>query len=196
MNDLDAKQIVDTIGLTPAESLYLRMVAKFETDYGDGWGKGLSTAGQGSNNWGAITVSCDSGSPMFEHEDSRYEGNSVIVYSTCFKAYPTPLDGANDLARVLLKQNVKNALAKGDIRGAVVAQYQNHYFMGISNAPGQKERDKENIDTYYNALQARKEKILANTGEKNPFKSSGKSSWMVLSAFGAAAGLGMLLLRR
>ena len=45
-----------------------------------------------------------------------------------FKKYAAPQDGAADVAKVLLKANVRAAIAQGDLHGAVYAQHSNGYF--------------------------------------------------------------------
>lgn len=123
MNDLTAKTIVNALGLTDAESFYLRMVAKSESGYGSGW----RPPGTGSNNWGAITAGPNWTGPTFEYFDRRADGTPYVAK---FRVYPTAYEGAKDLARVLLKSNVRAALAQGDFYGAVRAQIDENKYTG------------------------------------------------------------------
>ncbi len=162
MNDQTAKALVDTLGLTPAESLYLRAVAKHETGYGDGWAAG---AGAGSNNMGAIiTTSPDALS--FKHEDSKFDPaeGKVVPYITWFAGYATPRAGFLALRDVLLKSNVKAALALADLEGAVAAQYMNGYFAGLHShvtASG----NTANVADYLGFISSALSSIYAHTAE-------------------------------
>jgi len=137
--DSDALHTVQQLpGLTPGEQQYLLAVARGEGFYGLGWGNppqpgliadqthalGLTgTEGAGSNNWGAVQGVGSNGS--FPHLDHSADGSP---YKGIFKRYLTPVEGAADVAKVLLKSNVRAAIAKGDLRGAVYAQHDNRYF--------------------------------------------------------------------
>jgi hypothetical protein len=154
--DSDAFKTVQQLGLRPAEEQYLMPVARGEGFFGLGWGSpsaqtiALSAqfgidpkAGVGSNNWGAIQGTGSAGS--FPHvdfgwmipdesgkpTDKHWKGTGPRVwgpYIGHYKKYATPAEGAADMARVLLKDNVRAALALGDMRAAVFAQHANHYF--------------------------------------------------------------------
>jgi peptidoglycan hydrolase-like protein with peptidoglycan-binding domain len=138
--DSDAfKAVQQLIGLTPAEEQYLLTVSRGEGFYGHGWNNppapgskietqthalGLSgTEGAGSNNWGAVQGSGSAGS--FPHLDHHKNGEP---YKGIFKRYLTSVEGASDVAKVLLKPNVKAAIAARDLQGAVNAQHSNGYF--------------------------------------------------------------------
>ncbi len=154
--DSEAFKTVQQLGLRPAEEQYLMPVARGEGFFGLGWGSpsaqtvALSAqfgidpkAGVGSNNWGAIQGSASAGS--FPHIDfgfmipdaegkptsNHWKGVGPKVwgpYVGHYKKYSSAAEGAADMARVLLKDNVKAALANGDMRAAVYAQHANHYF--------------------------------------------------------------------
>ncbi len=135
--DSEGYKIVQSLpNLTQAEQQYLLTVARGEGFYGLGWGNpspktiadsesfGIDPkAGVGSNNWGAVQGSGNAGS--FPHVDYHANGQK---YLGTFKKYSLPQDGASDVARILLKSNVREALSKGDMHGAVLAQHDNHYF--------------------------------------------------------------------
>lgn len=126
-------------GLTPGEQQYLLAVARGEGRFGLGWDSvpapntlfasqtaalGLvGNEGSGSNNWGAVQGTGSAGN--FPHLDHDSHGKP---YKGIFKRYTTSQEGAVDMARILLKPNVKDAIAKGDMRGAVYAQHANGYF--------------------------------------------------------------------
>jgi hypothetical protein len=135
--DQDAFKAAQQIpGLTPEEEQYLVTVARGEGFYGLGWGNpsaktiadsaafGLTgKEGAGSNNWGAVQGSGNGGS--FPHVDFHSDGTP---YKGTFRVYKTNADGATDMARILLKPNVRLALSMGDLHGAVLAQHDNGYF--------------------------------------------------------------------
>ena len=86
-------------GLEPtlAEIQAIQAVGRFEGSYG------LATrpaAWVGSHNWGA--VQCGHGAPCgdhcFETQDSHADGT---VYRWCYKRYPSAVDGAADVVRLL-----------------------------------------------------------------------------------------------
>ena len=127
--DSDAFKAVQQIpGLTPEEQQYLLTVARGEGFYGLGWGNpGENTvllseqlgidpvAGVGSNNWGGIQGVGNAGS--FPHIDHHADGTP---YVGTFRKYKTSADGAADMARILLKPNIKAALLSGFYTGAVM----------------------------------------------------------------------------
>lgn len=168
MKHLEAKAIVDSLGLTAAESLYLRMVGNSEGGYGEGWYPSQDTItlsqahgltgfeGLGSNNWGAEIGTGDAGS--FRHVDRDADGK---VYVASFRKWSTPAAGARSLAATLLKPNVKAALAKGDLNAAVAAQIEVNHYTG--NPPATPK------SVYLARLKNSLQSILSATGEPNPF---------------------------
>lgn len=105
--------------LSEAERQYALTVARGEGFYGRGW-KGDGT---GSNNWGAVQGVGSAGS--FQTTDHHADGSA---YVGTFKRYNSPEEGFADMARILLKDNVKGALKKGSLKDAVFAQHSNRYF--------------------------------------------------------------------
>lgn len=160
LTHVEAKEIVDRAlpDLTPAESLAVRCVAVLETNYGAGWKRPGSTD---SLNWGAITGTYDG--QYFEHEDSRNDGGTVVKYTTKFKKYPSHEAAAVDLARVMLKPNVRAACASGDFAKISVAMRENRYYLGVaSTMQGQ-------IAAHQKRMAECKAAILKATGEPDPF---------------------------
>lgn len=142
------------------ERQYVLAVARGEGFYGKGW----TGVGVGSNNWGAVQGQGNAGS--FQHLDHHADGSP---YTTAFKRYKTPADGFNDMAAILLKPNVKAALAKGNLHDAVFAQHSNGYF---ELAP----------DKYLAAV------------EKNYAQLTANLSWkQLLAAAGVAVGAGVVV---
>jgi hypothetical protein len=90
---------------SPAELQIVMAVSSLESGYGKGWGKGQSTAGQGSHNWGAIQTA-NKKDPQFQHRDSSAQGS----YVTGFKAYPDDVAGAADVVRYLFKSGRKQRI--------------------------------------------------------------------------------------
>ena len=173
MDHATAKTIVDSLELdgarlTPAESLFVRAVCQHETQYGQGW-KG---AGEASNNWGAVTspgagvgVNVDCGPSSFPHKDSRFDDaeKRVVEYVTCFRRYDSPDLGAHDAARLILRSNVRQAVASGDLTGAVRGMRENRYFLGTSPSA------EESVRVYRSSLQRALAAIVGATGEPVPF---------------------------
>lgn len=85
-----------------AERQIVMAVSSLESGYGRGWGKGQSTSGEGSHNWGAVQTYSKT-TPTFTHGDSSAEGK----YNTRFKAYPDDISGAADVVRLLFKGSRK-----------------------------------------------------------------------------------------
>lgn len=89
-----------------------------------------------SNNWGAITApgfnketgKCPPGT--FVHGDSSFEAGE---YKTCFRLYPTSLDGAKGLLFELYERRpaVFQAAVEGDIRGVAEEMYASGYYTGV-----------------------------------------------------------------
>lgn len=171
ITDSDAKAILDELsgelGLSPEESLAVRLVGKHETKYGQAWkGEGVD-----SNNWGADTTSSQDPGDSFGHGDSRYdpETGKVVQYQTRFAKYETPKDGARGLARVLLfqgsslkkprRENVAAALANRSILQLATAMRQNRYYLGVKPFAGA-------VEDYRQALERAYRDIAQDTGEK------------------------------
>ncbi len=167
-NDIHVKvkKAADSIGLTPNQSLFLRADSWHETNYGLGWGNTPPpNGGAGSFNMGANTTGGGQTGPHdFEHKDSRNDNGQLITYSTWFKGYPTLEDGLKGHAAILLKQNVKDALAKGDFQGAVKAMYANHYYLGI-HPRNTDEGNAANVTDYWAAISRALTTIKQHTGD-------------------------------
>jgi hypothetical protein len=202
MNHTEAQGIVDALGVTPAESLFLRGVAWHETNYGTGWRKG---AGAGSFNMGAITTTHPD-SLSFEHKDSLFDSKlgHVREYVTWFAGYPSASAGFGALRRIVLKPNVVAALADNDFRAAVQGMYNNSYFMGLHSHKTD-EGNAQNVDDYYGAVQRAVQLIGNETGESEPVPLEGSEgkSWdqkatgggLLLVGVAAAAGLAWMLMK-
>jgi hypothetical protein len=122
--DLNAYKVAKRAGAgkyTEAEIQYTLAVARGEGYYGLGWKAGQ---GAGSHNWGAVQGQGPAGS--FMHLDHHADGTP---YHSPFKAYNSDEEGFLDMARILLKPNVRNILnGTGSLRDAVYAQHSNRYF--------------------------------------------------------------------
>lgn len=155
MNHKTAQSIVDSHGLSPTESLFVRAVAFHETGYGN-W----KTAGAGSHNMGAITTA-NPDELSFKHVDSRWDPKQgkLVEYTTWFKGYVDDDAGFRDTERHVLKANVKEALANNDVTAAVEGMYDNSYFKGVHP-------DREsNLEDYQNAVSRALSAITGATGE-------------------------------
>lgn len=161
-----AKEIVDSLGYTPIQSLFLRAVAWHETNYGGGWKVG---EGAGSNNMGAITTTHPD-ALSFKHEDSRFDDavGHVVEYTTWFAGDPTPATGFARLGTLLLKfPETRDALELNDILGGVTGMYDQHYFLGL-HTHANRNGDRLNIEDYYAAVAKAIETIGHETGEQQP----------------------------
>lgn len=157
--------------LSEAERQYALAVARGEGFYGKGW----TGAGVGSNNWGAVQGTGDAGS--FQHLDHHADGTP---YTTAFKRYSTPEKGFADMAAILLKPNVKAALAKGNLHDAVFSQHANRYF---ELAP----------EKYLEAVQRNYAQLTANMGWKELLSLAGAGvAGVVIGAVVMALGLGAI----
>lgn len=147
----EAYEVVKQLpGLTEPDRQYLVTVARGEGFFGRGWATpskatievskrfGLTGfEGTGSRNWGAEQGSGDAGS--FPHIDygwrtpdgKPWKGTGPKVwgpYVGQYAKYTTDLTSAARFARILLKSNVREALQRGSLRDAVMAQHSNGYF--------------------------------------------------------------------
>lgn len=124
---------------------YILTVARGEGQFGHGWEHpskktieesakfGLTGyEGKGSNNWGATQGSGSAG--YFMHVDHHADGTAYVEK---YKKHKTPEEGFLDVARIVLgggkrgatgAQIIKDAIAKGNLRDAVMAQHANGYF--------------------------------------------------------------------
>lgn len=161
-----SKVLVDALpGMTPAKSLFCRLVAWHETNYGAGWKPGQ---GAGSNNMGAITT-LHPDQYSFKHVDSKFsdKAGKVVEYTTWFAGDPTPALGFKRLVDTICKQEVLDALACNDFLGATTGMYDQQYFLGLhthANPNG----DRLNIEDYYAALMKALATIGHETGETQP----------------------------
>ena len=148
-SDVEALQIINSTplgqNLSQTEKHYVAIVARHETFYGKGW----KNEGIGSNNWGAVQTRNSDPNQSFKHIDHHADGSQ---YTAFFKKYPDNTSGANDLIRILLKPNVKAALAAGNGDDAVASQRANGYF----EAP---------LALYHQALRRNYEEFLKKTNE-------------------------------
>ena len=128
MNDAAAYGLAKPLLLgscSEAELHYLLTVSRLESGHGGAWKEGK---GKGSNNMGAIQVTptmVAAGVPFFETVDTHEDGKPYVGR---FRVYASPHAGFIDLARVLLRPNVRAAIAAGDGNAAVAAQRSNGYF--------------------------------------------------------------------
>ena len=166
---------------TPAERQIVMAVSSLESGYGRGWGKGKSTGGQGSHNWGAVQTRSKT-APGFTHGDSSAEGK----YTVRFKAYPNDVAGAADVVSLLFKGTRKQhepvperkqramgkpidgpgrgeliaaAAQQGDTLAFSKAMWYTTYYEGI--APEFTKR----IQDHAKAIQSKVDRIAASLGE-------------------------------
>jgi len=156
--------------LTEPEIQYSIAVSRGETFHGRGW-KG---DGVGSHNWGAVQGTGPAGS--FSNKDHHADGTA---YTGKFKRYQSDEQGFLDMARILLKPNVREALARGSLRDAVFAQHSNRYF---ELAP----------EKYLQAVLRNYAALTTNTGWQPLLSENGGSAVATVAKGGAALGLAVL----
>jgi hypothetical protein len=124
----------------------LQAIGWLETNYGMGWTEAIPGAAE-SNDWGAITAGAEWTGATFEHRDSypnpskdpeavKKEPN--IWYTTKFRAYPTPQDGATDLVNIVYLTRMRavlDAAKRGDTLGFSTALYNTGYYKGFGATP-------------------------------------------------------------
>lgn len=160
------KAIVDALpGVSAVESLFVRAVALHETSYGTGW---RTPEGKRSNNMGAITTRHPD-ALSFEYKDSLFDAKlgRIREYVTWFAGWPTPEAGLAALAKRVLTPSVRAALAFHDFLGAVSADYDSGYFMGLHQHDGA-QGDVADIEDYWRALVKSVTRIGQETGEVVP----------------------------
>lgn len=122
---------------TQGEVKALAGVAWLESNYGAGW---AGSAGEGSNNMGAVTAGSSWSGDTFLHTDTKPDENGVSVeYVTRFRKYPTPADGWSDLATQVFAANgretVRRAARSDDWSGVSAALFSTGYYAGIGATP-------------------------------------------------------------
>lgn len=164
LSNLDAMRLVETEAplLTPAESQFVRIIARHETSYARGWKDNSHIEGAvgdptTSHNMGAITTRSE---PFFTYLDGL-----AVKEARKFKVYASDGDGIRDLARELFirRPGIKQALSKGDGTSAVTVMKETKYF----EAP---------LDSYINAAKRNYESILKSTGEPRLLRFDATSS--------------------
>jgi basic membrane lipoprotein Med (substrate-binding protein (PBP1-ABC) superfamily) len=140
MNHLEAKVLVDSLVPESAQlSALVRVVGSLESNYGQA--SYLTPDGpiRKTNNWGAITGTYNGA--YFLGVDSKWskEKGAVEGYTTKFRLYPTPSDGAADLAALLSSRYSKAVAAVPD--WPEVAHELYGYYLGIRSTREANERD-------------------------------------------------------
>lgn len=202
LSDREAKAVVDSfaneLGLSPGESLVVRMVAKHETQYGAGWdaknNPPREERGAGSFNWGANTTTSSAPGTFFVHGDSRFDEKTgkVIPYETKFAKYQSHAQGARGLALVLLfnqsdarrgrRGNMVDAIASRSIAQVATAMRMNRYFLGVKPFA-------EAVEDYRRGLEKRYREIQSATGEDwFDFPKAAGSSPSAAAAAGPSSG--------
>jgi hypothetical protein len=161
---------------------------------------GLMEGGYGANfhnNWGAITAtpnpdgSCPAGT--FQHGDSSFE---LGEYQTCFRAYETSLEGAEDFLNELYVRRpaVYDAAQAGDIRGVAQEMYATNYYLGT--APADKKDDNgdyTNVNNYISFIGKGVEDIADLYTPEHVSTNTGIGVALALSA---AAVIGVVMVTR
>lgn len=177
---LEAKQIADAVpGITPAGSFLTRLIGYAESGYGDWFHND-------ANNWGSVTAGPNWTGESFPHEDSRYDEatGKVVPYTTTFRAFRTPAEGAANLWNFLRGSHRPTVAAaeRGDWGSVAREMRETKYYIGT------KPKD-EAIADYDKALRSAARKITAATGEVNPFGQLSRSTGLALGSILALTGV-------
>lgn len=154
---------------TRPEAQFVHAVAELETSCGDGW---ANPEHDKANNFGAIQAGDGWKGATFGHKDSspKSDGSSEW-YDGKFRAYPTPIEGASDLVRVVYQAKplgndrgtmVLPAAQRGDSLGVSLGLYQSRYYEGFGRSP------EERVAHHHLALTKALERIALDLGEPLP----------------------------
>lgn len=168
----------------PSDEKAIRLVlavAGLESGYGVGFGTGV-------NNWGAIQ--CSHGPPCgdscIQWGDTHADGSG---YTWCYRRYPTPQDGAADLARLLIKKAGLDVMRAGEPYALARKMYEGKYFEGRDPTPATPltAEDKEAIVRKYgDGLAARLGDINDVLGAPSTPPDGGVSGWPIIVIAGVA----------
>jgi len=145
---------------TTSEAQAEQGVSWIETRDGTAW----KTAGQGSNNMGAIQSSrppCDLGT-SFQYVDTHPNPDgSSTPYTICFAKYPTPQAGFDALAReVYVKRpSVLAAASSGNLYNVSAALHATRYYEGFGKTIA------DRIENHYQAMRSAVLAIAGALGE-------------------------------
>ena len=147
---------------------------------------------EAKNNWGAITRapnsdgSCPADSVL--HGDSSFEQGDYYV--TCFRTWPTSLDGAKGFLEELYvkRPNTHAAAQSGDIRGVARDMYETNYYLGTA-PPDKRDSngDFTNVNNYIDFIGRGVDQI-------SPLYPSGSTPSNTGRNIAIAAGIGAVLI--
>jgi|WetSurMetagenome_2_1015567.scaffolds.fasta_scaffold25513_5 hypothetical protein len=125
---------------TQGEIKALAGVAWLETNYGAGW---AGSAGENSNNMGAVTAGSSWSGDTFLHTDTKPDENGVSVqYVTRFRKYSTPTEGWSDLATEVFAANgretVRRVARSEDWAGVSAELYRTGYYKGFGSSSAER----------------------------------------------------------
>jgi peptidoglycan hydrolase-like protein with peptidoglycan-binding domain len=147
------------------EAQFVHAVAELETSCGDGWADPEHDAAW---NFGAIQAGSTWNKRTFIHKDTTpLSDGSSREYITKFRAYDTPIEGAEDLVRVVYQARSRDSSVlpeaqQGDSLGVSRALYQTAYFEGFGRTP------EERIGHHHLALTKALERIARDLQEPLP----------------------------
>ncbi len=85
----------------------------------------------GSNNWGAVQqgLAKEGVCPANTFKSKDYDPNKAADYIACFRKYPTPQAGCEDMIRIMMRTDAeKAAVQAADILAVSTAMYDAHYY--------------------------------------------------------------------
>lgn len=169
--DILTQAFRQTMGREPtvSELQLAQAVSWHESNYGRGWRAAKNPDGRAtsSNNWGAVQSGMPKGNACpinsFMYTDTHPTSAGVNVpYQVCFKTYPTPVDGAADVVRLLFKSKsrgpgITEAARAGSVNDFSTIMYDTKYYEGWGKTreeriAGHANRMRKTIQTISTAL--------------------------------------------
>lgn len=150
----------EALGREPTynEVLFVQAIALLESNYGAGW----KPPGVGSNNMGAVQGGKPPCNPetSFLYTDSRPNPDGTSTkYQWCYKKYPSPEAGMQDVARILY---VNMKIDPISIEAVSSQMYDKHYYEGFGATR------EERIATHVKALTSAVKRITTELEEPMP----------------------------
>lgn len=185
--DILTQAFKQTMGRDPtvAELQLAQAVSWHESNYGRGWKADKNPDGRAtsSNNWGAVQSGMPKGSACpvnsFMYTDTHPTTAGVNVpYQVCFKTYPTPVDGAADVVKLLFKSKsrgpgITEAARTGSVNDFSTIMYDTKYYEGWGKTreeriAGHANRMRKTVQTISTALNEKPQFNDMETGTKVP----------------------------
>ncbi len=150
------------------EAQVVQTLAWLETNYGAGWQKPVADGiadpeALTSNNWGAVQYGPPPPTPgkSFGTRDTHRDGTP---YTYTYRIYPSPVEGARDIVRILEKRKVLGLARNAACTSWVIAQ--NIIRSGYSEGYSKTGDEAEAIRNYWARWKACVRTVAAGVGER------------------------------